>query len=98
MTPGLRRVRVRARPEGGMLRVEVRRDGVPLSDEELALTFAREERAFREKKLEDPLRLGLARQEVEALGGSVGVTADAGGTTLYLTLPIALASSAGVQV
>lgn len=91
-------LRVRARPEGGMLRVEVRRDGVPLSEEERALTFAREERAFREKKLEDPLRLGLARQEVEALGGSVGVTADAGGTTLYLTLPIALASSAGVQV
>ncbi|WP_375765999.1 sensor histidine kinase [Archangium gephyra] len=92
-------IRVRARPdEGGLLRVEVRRDGVPLSEEELALTFSREERAFREKKLEDPLRLGLARQEVEALGGSVGVSADAGGTTLYLTLPIALASSAGVQV
>jgi signal transduction histidine kinase len=85
-------LRVRARPEEGMVRVEVRRDGVPLPEEELALTFAREERAFREKKLEDPLRLGLARQEVEALGGSVGVTADAGGTTLFLTLPIALAS------
>jgi signal transduction histidine kinase len=91
-------LRVRAWPEGGRLRVEVRRDGVPPSDEEIALTFAREERAFREKKLEDPLRLGLARQEIEALGGSVGVTADAGGSTLYLTLPIALASSAGVQV
>ena len=90
-------LRVRARLEGGRLRVEVRRDGIPLSDEDTALTFAREERAFREKKLEDPLRLGLARQEVEALGGSVGVTTDVGGTTLSLTLPIVLASSAGVQ-
>lgn len=90
-------LRVRAWPEGGHLRVEVRRDGAPLSREETALAFAREERAFREKKLEDPLRLGLARQEVEALGGSVGVTADAGGTTLYLTLPIALASPASMQ-
>ncbi|WNG48722.1 HAMP domain-containing histidine kinase [Archangium minus] len=90
-------LRVRARPEGGSLRVEVRRDGVPLSDEEAELTFAREERAFREKKLEDPLRLGLARQEVEALGGSVGVTTDAGGSTLFLTLPIALATSVGIQ-
>lgn len=85
-------LRVRARLEGGSLRVEVRRDGVPLSEEDTALTFAREERAFRDKKLEDPLRLGLARQEVEALGGSVGVETDAGGTTLFLTLPIALAS------
>nr|WP_239470868.1 HAMP domain-containing sensor histidine kinase [Archangium violaceum] len=90
-------LRVRARPEDGGLRVEVRRDGVPPSEEETALTFAREERAFREKKLEDPLRLGLARQEIEALGGSVGVTTDEGGTTLFLTLPIALSSSASAQ-
>ena len=90
-------LRVRARVEGEDVRVEVRRDGVPPSDEDSALTFMREERAFREKKLEDPLRLYLALQEVEALGGSVGVATDAGGTTLYLTLPIALTSSAGMQ-
>ncbi|PTL78368.1 histidine kinase [Vitiosangium sp. GDMCC 1.1324] len=91
-------LRVRVRPEGDHLRVEVRRDGVPLTQEEAALAFSREERAFQEKKLEDPLRLMLARQEVEALGGSVGMTTDAGGTTLYLTIPIALASSAGIQL
>lgn len=91
-------LRVRVLPQGQWLRVEVRRDGVPLPDEEMALVFAREERAFLEKKLEDPLRLALAQQEVEALGGSVGVTSDAGGTTLYLTLSAELASSAGVQV
>ena len=91
-------LRVRAHSLGDRLRVEVRRDGVPLPPEELELMFTREERAFREKKLEDALRVGLARQEVEALGGTVGVSADEGGTTLYLTLPIALASSAGVQV
>jgi two-component system, OmpR family, sensor kinase len=90
-------LRVRARADDERVRVEVRRDGVPPSEEDTALTFAREERAFREKKLEDPLRLFLALQEVEALGGSVGVTTDAGGTTLYLTLPIALTSSAGMQ-
>jgi signal transduction histidine kinase len=90
-------LRVRASPEGGGLRVEVRRDGVPPSEEDTALTFAREERAFREKKLEDPLRLTLARQEIEALGGSVGVRTDEGGTTLFLTLPIVLSSSASAQ-
>jgi two-component system OmpR family sensor kinase len=91
-------LRVRVVPQGQWLRVEVRRDGVPVPDEELALVFSREERAFREKKLEDPLRLALAQQEVEALGGSVGVSTDEGGTTLYLSLPAALATSAGVQV
>lgn len=84
-------VRVRTGTDGqGQARVEVRRDGVPLGHEEAALLFSREERAFREKKLEDALRLRLALQEVETLGGSVGVTTDEGGTTLYLTLPPAL--------
>lgn len=84
-------VRVRMGTDGGgQVRVEVRRDGVPLAHEEAALLFTREERAFREKKLEDALRLRLALQEVETLGGSVGVVTDEGGTTLYLTLPPAL--------
>jgi signal transduction histidine kinase len=83
-------VRVRMLTDGGQARVEVRRDGVPLAHEEAALLFSREERAFREKKLEDALRLRLALQEVETLGGSVGVTTDEGGTTLYFTLPPAL--------
>jgi two-component system, OmpR family, sensor kinase len=90
-------LRVRALREEGWVRVEVRRDGVPLSEEETTLLFAREERAFREKKLEDALRLFLARQEVEVLGGSVGARTDEGGTTLHLTLPIAHPSSVGVQ-
>ena len=91
-------LRVRVQPQGQWLRVEVRRDGVPVPNEELPLVFAREERAFREKKLEDPLRLALAQQEVEVQGGTVGASSDAGGTTLYLTLPAMLATSAGVQV
>ncbi|WP_338023631.1 HAMP domain-containing sensor histidine kinase [Archangium primigenium] len=91
-------LRVRVRSEGAWLRVEVRRDGVPLTPEELALTFVREERAFQEKKLEDSLRMALARQEVEVLGGAVDASTDAGGTTLSLTLPIALATSTSVQV
>ncbi len=91
-------LRVRVQVLAPWLRVEVRRDGVPRPPEELALTFAREERAFREKKLEDAQRLSLARQEVEALGGRVAVGSDEGGTTLSLMLPMPLASSTGVQV
>ena len=91
-------LRVKALSTAERLQVEVRRDGVPTPEDEVPLTFEREERAFREKKLEDALRLALARQEVEALGGSVGVSTDAGGTSLFLSLPLALASSAGVQV
>jgi signal transduction histidine kinase len=80
-------IHVRAVPGSLGVRVEVRREGPPLSDEETALVFGHQERAFREKKLEDPLRLHLARQEVEVHGGGVGVETDAGGTTLFLTLP-----------
>lgn len=79
------RVGAVATPAG--LRVNVRRLGPPLSEEEAATVFQREERAFREKKLEDALRVSLARQEVEMHGGMVGVEADAGGTTLFFTLP-----------
>ncbi|WP_224245194.1 sensor histidine kinase [Hyalangium gracile] len=80
-------IHVRAVPEATGIRIEVRREGLPLSEEDSALVFQHEERAFREKKLEDPLRLHLARQEVEVHGGSVGVETDATGTTLFLTLP-----------
>lgn len=80
-------IHVRAIPEVPGVRVEVRREGPPLSEEEAGLVFQHEERAFREKKLEDPLRTRLALQEVEVHGGQVGVETDAGGTTLFLTLP-----------
>ncbi len=90
-------LRVWAVPDDGQVRVEVRRDGVPLTKEEAALAFSREERAFREKKLEDALRLFLARQEVETLGGSVGIRTDEGGTTLFLTLPVALPTPTSFQ-
>ncbi|MCE9667232.1 HAMP domain-containing histidine kinase [Myxococcus stipitatus] len=86
---------------GGRVRVEVRRDGVPLSDEDASVVFRREERAFREKKLEDPLRVYLARQEVEVHGGTVGVETDPGGSALFLTLatarPVELAPPATLQ-
>lgn len=95
------RIHIHAQPEGAGVRVEVRREGLPLTQEDTALVFSHQERAFREKKLEDALRIHLARQEVEVHGGSVGVETDAGGTTLYFTLPAArseeLASSAAAQ-
>lgn len=81
-------IHVRALPLGEEVRVEVRRDGVPPPEEDAASVFDREERAFRERKLEDPLRVSLARQEVEMHGGGVGVETDAGGSTLFLTLPV----------
>jgi two-component system OmpR family sensor kinase len=84
------RILVHAIPEGDQVRVEVRREGQPLSDEDTALVFSHQERAFREKKLEDALRLHLARLEVEVHGGTVGAETDATGTTLFLTLPAVL--------
>jgi signal transduction histidine kinase len=93
-------VGARATPAGG-LRVDVRRLGAPMSEEEAAFVFQREERAFREKKLEDPLRIFLARQEIELHGGLVGVETDVGGATLFFTLPTGispeLAPSLGMQ-
>ncbi|WP_224361833.1 sensor histidine kinase [Hyalangium versicolor] len=80
-------IHVRAIPEASGVRIEVRREGLPLSEEDIRLIFRHQERAFREKKLEDPLRMHLARQEVEVHGGSVGVETDAEGSTLYLTVP-----------
>jgi two-component system OmpR family sensor kinase len=84
------RIHVHAIPMGEAVRVEVRREGLPLSEEDIAMVFSHQERAFREKKLEDALRLHLARQEVEVHGGIVGVETDAGGTTLFLTVPAGL--------
>ncbi len=82
-------IHLRVRPAPPQVRVEVRREGTPLSDEDASAVFQREERAFREKKLEDPLRVYLARQEVEAHGGGVGVETDRAGSTLFLTLDLA---------
>ncbi|MBZ4415885.1 sensor histidine kinase KdpD [Myxococcus sp. RHSTA-1-4] len=82
-------IRLRVRTTPPQVRVEVRREGTPLSDEDATAVFQREERAFREKKLEDPLRVSLARQEVEVHGGGVGVETDRAGSTLFLTLAMA---------
>ncbi|NOK12320.1 sensor histidine kinase [Corallococcus exercitus] len=86
---------VRAARLGHQVRVEVRRDGAAVPEEDITAVFQCEERAFRERKLEDPLRVFLARQEVEAHGGQVGAQADVGGTTLFLTLPVSLAEEVG---
>ncbi|ABF91927.1 sensor histidine kinase [Myxococcus xanthus DK 1622] len=88
-------IRLGIRDFAPRVRVEVRRDGAPLTDEDAAAVFQREERAFREKRLEDPLRVYLARQEVEAHGGSVGVESDRGGSTLFLTLAQAPVAALG---
>ena len=84
------RIHLNAQPEGAGVRVEVRREGLPLAEEDIALVFSHQERAFREKKLEDALRIHLARQEVEVHGGAVGAETDEGGTTLVLFIPAGL--------
>ncbi|WP_225412977.1 sensor histidine kinase [Stigmatella hybrida] len=89
------RILVRAVPGRAGIRVEVQREGLPLSEEEAGLVFQREERAFREKKLEDALRIHLALQEVEVHGGRVGVETDTASTTLYLSLPGTLSQELG---
>ena len=81
------RIEVRALRDVAGVRVEVRRHGVPGEPALTGRLFERELRAFEEKKLEDPLRLSLARHEVALHGGEVGAWSDAGGTTLFLTLP-----------
>nr|WP_232293722.1 HAMP domain-containing sensor histidine kinase [Stigmatella aurantiaca] len=81
------RILVRAVPGHSGIRIEVQREGKPLSEEEAEQVFQREERAFREKKLEDALRVHLALQEVEVHGGRVGVETGPGSTTLFLSLP-----------
>jgi two-component system, OmpR family, sensor kinase len=86
---------VRAALLGHQVRVEVRRDGAPVPEEDMSAVFQCEARALRERKLEDPLRVFLARQEVEAHGGQVGALTDAGGSTLFLTLPVPLAGELG---
>ncbi|NMO18986.1 HAMP domain-containing histidine kinase [Pyxidicoccus fallax] len=88
-------IHLRVRTTPPQVRVEVRREGTPLSDEDVSAVFLREERAFREKKLEDPLRVHLARQEVEAHGGGVGVETDRAGSTLFLTLTLAAPAELG---
>jgi two-component system OmpR family sensor kinase len=82
------RIEVRATRGRDEVRVEARRSGAPLPPEQVQALFEREQRAFEEKKLEDPLRLSLARQEIALHGGRVGAASDAGGTTLFLTLPL----------
>jgi two-component system, OmpR family, sensor kinase len=81
------RIELRAGRDVAGVRVEARRHGVPLPAELIGRLFEREARAFDEKKLEDPLRLSLARHEVALHGGEVGAWSDAGGSTLFFTLP-----------
>jgi two-component system, OmpR family, sensor kinase len=81
------RIEVRAAEDVAGVRVEVRRSGLPLDPELTQRLFEREARAFEEKKLEDPLRLSLARHEIALHRGEVGAWSDAGGTTLFFTLP-----------
>ncbi|WP_223634119.1 sensor histidine kinase KdpD [Corallococcus sp. EGB] len=86
---------VRAERLGHQVRVEVRREGASVPEEDIHTVFQCEARALRERKLEDPLRVFLARQEVEAHGGQVGARVDPDGTTLYLTLPLSVPEEAG---
>ncbi|HEU4411288.1 MAG TPA: HAMP domain-containing sensor histidine kinase [Polyangiaceae bacterium] len=86
-------VELRARPEGGLVVVEVRDAGIGIDEADLPRLFAPFFRTDRSRARETGgigLGLALTRRIVEAHGGAVRVESRPGvGTTVTLTLPAA---------
>ena len=92
-TPDGGEIVVAAAPEGAMVRVEVRDNGVGMTEEEQAHLFTRFYRA-RNPSASDAggtgLGLAITRELVQLHGGTIGVDSAPGrGTTVALTLPAA---------
>ncbi len=85
-------VHVRAEQRAGILRVEVKDDGIGIDDRSLPFVF---DRFFRGQAAEGEtpgsgLGLSIARCIVERLGGEIGVESEFGaGSTFWFTLPLA---------
>ena len=76
--------------DGGTVAVEVRDDGPPLTDEELARAFGEFERLEDEPYPGTGLALATCRKIVERAGGTISVRNDeAGGVVVRFTLPAA---------
>jgi two-component system sensor histidine kinase BaeS len=85
-----------ARADGGRVVIEVSDTGEGISPEDLPHVFERLYRGSSSKR--EPaagagLGLAIAASLTEAMGGSIGVTSDSGGTTFRVTLPGAEAPS-----
>jgi len=85
------RITIRARPEGGMVRVEVSDTGSGIPSRSLPRIFERFYRADTARaRSEGGTGLGLAivRHMIQAMGGEVGAESELGkGTTIWFTLP-----------
>lgn len=86
-------VRVRCRPVGGRVRVEVQDEGPGLSDEDLPLAFQRYARLSARPTAGEPssgLGLSIVREIVEMHGGAVGVLNNQPppGATFWFELPL----------
>jgi DNA-binding response OmpR family regulator len=86
-------IRIRARPQGGMVRVEVQDTGIGIPPEALPRIFERFYRVDDPRVQETPgtgLGLSIVKALVELHGGQIGVESEVGkGSTFYFTLPIA---------
>ncbi len=93
-TPAGREVCLRARREGGMVRLAVEDSGIGIAPEHLPRVFERFYRVDRSRSRVgggSGIGLTIARHLVEAHAGQIGVTSDGldQGSTFSLTLPIA---------
>jgi PAS domain S-box-containing protein len=86
-------IRIRARPQGEMVRVEVQDTGIGIPPEALPRIFERFYRVDDPRVQETPgtgLGLSIVKALVELHGGQIGVESEVGkGSTFYFTLPIA---------
>jgi signal transduction histidine kinase len=93
-TPAGGEVCLRARREGGMVRLAVEDSGIGIAPEHLPRVFERFYRVDRSRSRVgggSGIGLTIARHLVEAHAGQIGVTSDGldQGSTFSLTLPIA---------
>jgi signal transduction histidine kinase len=95
-------IRVSARQIGGRVRVEIADEGIGMDAEDQRLAFDRFYRASRGRAVREEgsgLGLAIVRELVEAHGGELGVSSQAGvGSTFWFTLQVADERVSGAQV
>lgn len=87
-TPPGQALEVNIQAADGQLQVTVADRGPALSEEESVHAYDRERRTASEGKLAAGFRLSLARAEVEAHGGAVGLRREGDRTVFFFTLPL----------
>jgi PAS domain S-box-containing protein len=82
------------RAEAGMVRLEVRDNGIGISKRDVGRLFGRFERLVSDRTGGSGLGLWIVRQITEALGGRIDVESEPGlGTTFALSLPLTQAEA-----